>query len=291
MKLRKIKKIVVGREGIDGAGVKLIRLFSHDKSGDFDPFLMMDAFDSVDSTDYEKGFPWHPHRGIETITYLIDGSIEHQDSLGNKGVINSGGGQWMTAGSGIIHNEMPVKSKRMRGFQLWLNLPKEHKMTEPSYGDIHAENIPVVKEGENLIRVVAGNYKGTKGAFSGKYIEPTFLDVSLVTESGFEITTKAEDTLFVYIVDGEVEFADSNDAIAHGNVVLFEMGEIFRAKAKDVESRILIFSAPALKEPVAWAGPIVMNTEAELELAFAQLRRGTFIGSNTNSTNSSLIKH
>ncbi len=277
MKPRKIKKIVKGRDGIDGAGVKLVRLFSHDKTGDFDPFLMMDAFDSIDPNDYNEGFPWHPHRGIETITYLIDGKIEHQDSLGNKGAINDGGAQWMTAGSGIIHNEMPINSDRMRGFQLWLNLPKENKMTRPGYGDIHKSDIPKVTEDDNIIRVVSGSYKGTNGAFQGKYVNPTFLDISMAAGSKFELSTNPDETLFVYILEGSAAFADSKDAIAHKNVVLFESGETFLAHTQKEAARILLFSAKALGEPVAWAGPIVMNSEAELRLAFAELQRGTFI--------------
>jgi redox-sensitive bicupin YhaK (pirin superfamily) len=280
MKPRKPTKIINGREGTDGAGVKLIRLFSHDITNDFDPFLMMDAFDSVDPEDYNKGFPWHPHRGIETITYIVDGGVEHQDSLGNSGVINSGDAQWMTAGSGIIHNEMPVESKRMRGFQLWLNLPKQHKMTSPSYNDIKNHDIPVVKENENIIRIISGEYDKTKGAFQPKYIQPLFLDITLTKNNVFELGIPSADTLFIYVLEGEVSFTDFDDAIAHKNVVLFDKGDTFNVKSVTSESRILLFSAKPINEPVAWAGPIVMNTEAELEVAFAQLQRGTFVQDN-----------
>jgi redox-sensitive bicupin YhaK (pirin superfamily) len=280
MKPRKPTKIINGREGTDGAGVKLIRLFSHDSTNDFDPFLMMDAFDSVDPEDYNKGFPWHPHRGIETITYIVDGGVEHQDSLGNSGVINSGDAQWMTAGSGIIHNEMPVESKRMRGFQLWLNLPKQHKMTSPSYNDIKNHDIPVVKENENIIRIISGEYDKTKGAFQPKYIQPLFLDITLTKNNVFELGIPSADTLFIYVLEGEVSFTDFDDAIAHKNVVLFDKGDTFNVKSVTSESRILLFSAKPINEPVAWAGPIVMNTEAELEVAFAQLQRGTFVQDN-----------
>lgn len=280
MKLRKPVNIIRGREGTDGGGVKLIRLFSHDNTNDFDPFLMMDAFDSVDPEDYNKGFPWHPHRGIETITYLIDGAIEHQDSLGNFGAINAGDAQWMTAGSGIIHNEMPVESKRMRGFQLWLNLPKQRKMTSPSYNEIKQHSIPVVKEGKNTIRIISGKYGNKMGAFDPKYVNPLFLDISLSKNSKFELSTPSSDTLFVYILEGDVSFSDSEDAIAHKNVVFFGKGDTLRAKSVTTNARILLFSAKPIKEPVAWAGPIVMNTEAELELAFSQLRRGTFVQDN-----------
>ena len=280
MKPRKPTKIINGREGTDGAGVKLIRLFSHDSTNDFDPFLMMDAFDSVDPEDYNKGFPWHPHRGIETITYIVDGGVEHQDSLGNSGVINSGDAQWMTAGSGIIHNEMPVESKRMRGFQLWLNLPKQHKMTSPSYNDIKNHDIPVVKENENIIRIISGEYDKTKGAFQPKYIQPLFLDITLTKNNVFELGIPSADTLFIYVLEGEVSFTDFDDAIAHKNVVLFDKGDTFCTKSVTNESRILLFSARPINEPVAWAGPIVMNTEAELEVAFAQLQRGTFVQDN-----------
>ena len=281
---RKIKKIIAGRDGMDGAGVKLVRLFSAEEAQEFDPFLMMDAFDSISPTDYERGFPWHPHRGIETITYLIDGNIEHQDSLGNRGVINSGGAQWMTAGSGIIHNEMPQESDRMRGFQLWLNLPKEHKMTSPSYGDIHKDNIPVIKSHGAEIRVVSGDFNGEKGAFEGGYVKPTFLDISLEKDSHIDISANPEETVFIYIVDGHIAVNDSNRAIALKNVVLFDTGESIRLSSKSENSRILYFGAKPLKEPIAWGGPIVMNTEAELQLAFAQLQRGTFIKHSSNST-------
>ena len=269
---------------MDGAGVKLVRLFSAEEAKEFDPFLMMDAFDSASPSDYERGFPWHPHRGIETITYLIDGSIEHQDSLGNRGVINSGGAQWMTAGSGIIHNEMPQESDRMRGFQLWLNLPKKHKMTIPSYGDIHKDNIPVVKKDGAEIRVVSGDFDGKSGAFEGGYVKPTFLDISLDKDSHIDISTNPEETVFIYIVDGQIIVNDSSHAIALKNVVLFDAGEAIRLSSKVENSRILYFSAKPLKEPIAWGGPIVMNTEAELRLAFAQLQRDTFINHSSNST-------
>jgi redox-sensitive bicupin YhaK (pirin superfamily) len=281
MKERKIARIIKGREGSDGAGVKLIRLFSHAEAKDLDPFLMMDAFDSVDPEDYENGFPWHPHRGIETITYLIEGNIEHQDSLGNTGVLNSGDGQWMTAVSGIIHNEMPKASGRMRGFQLWLNLPKRDKMTQSSYGDIKSHEIPEIPVGKNKVRIVAGLFDGIKGAFTGKYVELQFLDIDLIKNDEIVIKTEPNNTVFAYVLEGDVRFSKSKHAIAQKNVVLFDSGNTLTTEAISDHARILIFNAPPLNEPVAWAGPIVMNTEDELRLAFAQLQRGTFVQPNS----------
>ena len=274
-KIRKIAQIIQGIDATDGAGVKLVRLFGQPHTASFDPFLMMDGLDSVDPADYQNGFPWHPHRGIETVTYIIEGNVGHHDSLGNKGVINSGDAQWMTAGSGIIHQEMPKQAERMHGIQLWLNLPQKHKMTKPAYGDILHHNIPVVKEAGSTIKVIAGKYKTTKGAFTGKYVAPNFLGIELAKGASWELQTPSSHTLFVYVLEGSVDFAGTK--VATKQVALFEKGDTVKASAGEDGAKFLLLHAEPIGEPIAWGGPIVMNTEAELHQAFAELRADTFI--------------
>ncbi len=277
-KLRKIKKITTGKAGVDGAGVKLVRVFGYEDTSDYDPFLMLDAFDSENPADYVKGFPWHPHRGIETITYLIEGDIEHGDSLGNKGSIKDGDCQWMTAGSGIIHQEMPQASKKMLGAQLWLNLPAKDKMTAPAYGDIKKENVPVVQKKGVTIRVIAGSYCEIKGAFEGAYVKADYLDVELAPGTVWEYETAENNTLFIYIFQGEGTFTpENNEAVKEKHAVLFEEGNKFYVKAGNTGLRFLLLCAKPLKEPIAWGGPIVMNTREELEEAFRELDNDTFI--------------
>lgn len=277
-KIRKISKIVTGRAAVDGAGVKLVRVLGHRDVEDFDPFLLLDAFDSTDPEDYVKGFPWHPHRGIETVTYLVSGIIEHGDSLGNKGEILDGDCQWMTAGSGIIHQEMPKPAERMLGVQLWLNLPAKDKMTDPRYGDIRSENVPIVTEEGARIKVIAGSYKESAGAFEGRYVKATYLDVLL--DAGKEWSYKSEDgsTLFIYILLGSGSFDPGQpEVIENKRAVLFGEGEQFWVKAGTEGIRFLLLSGKPLKEPIAWGGPIVMNTKEELELAFRELREDSFV--------------
>lgn len=275
-KLRKIQRIITGVPATDGAGVKLVRLFGgEDMAKQFDPFLMMDGFDSVEPSDYAKGFPWHPHRGIETITYLIRGNLEHRDSLGTIGVINDGDVQWMTAGSGIVHQEMPQPSEHVLGVQLWLNLPRAHKMTEPSYGDILSQDIPVVQEGDNKIRAIAGKYRDTTGAFEGKYVDPTFLDVELGPNAKWSLSTTTGHTCFAYVVSGAIS-TDGQD-IAYKHVVQYTDGEMIEIGASKDGARLLVLAGKPLREPIAWAGPVVMNTEAELHQAFSQIQDGSFI--------------
>lgn len=282
-KLRKVIKITKGQPAIDGAGVKLVRVIGYNDTKDYDPFLMLDAFDSTDPNDYTRGFPWHPHRGIETITYLINGDIEHGDSLGNSGSILDGECQWMTAGSGIIHQEMPKASKRMLGAQLWLNLPSKDKMTEPSYGDIKSENIPVIDENGAKIHLIAGEYLGKKGAFEGKYIKATYLDVELSANQEWSFTNDSENNLFIYIFSGKVivdpdkSIDNDQDLLDEKQAILFDKGEKFWIKAADQDVRFILLSARPLKEPIAWGGPIVMNTKEELNLAFSELDNNTFI--------------
>ena len=275
--IRSIRRIVTGKPATDGAGVKLVRVIGYNDTQDFDPFLMLDAFDSTNPEDYVKGFPWHPHRGIETITYLIRGDIAHGDSLGNKGRILDGECQWMTAGSGILHQEMPQASERMLGTQLWLNLPAKDKMTEPKYNDIVGENVPTVAEEGLNIRIISGNYKGTDGAFRGEYADALYLDAEMAPGAEWLLETDPEATLFIYIVQGAGFFGPSGEGVAEKHAVLFEKGNAFRAKASEAGARIFLMAAKPLGEPIAWGGPIVMNTREELDLAFRELQEGTFI--------------
>ncbi|MGI1659349.1 MAG: pirin family protein [Desulfitobacterium sp.] len=276
--LRTVQKITQGVRAVDGAGVKLVRVIGYRDTKEYDPFLMLDAFDSSNSEDYIKGFPWHPHRGIETITYLIQGEMEHSDSLGNKGVIKDGDCQWMTAGSGIIHQEMPKPAERMLGAQLWLNLPAQDKMTPPQYGDIKSENIPVLEENGNKVHVIAGDYLGTPGAFAGKHVQANYLDVEVAPNSEWYLDSQEDWTLFIYIVQGAGKFApDSETIINEKQAVLFNEGRRFWVKAGDSGIRFLLLTAKPLHEPIAWGGPIVMNTKEELNLAFKELEENTFI--------------
>lgn len=281
--LRPIKKIITGQRTVDGAGVSLVRVLGYHDAKDIDPFLMLDAFDSTNPADYTKGFPWHPHRGIETITYLIAGDIEHGDSLGNQGSILDGDCQWMTAGSGIIHQEMPKASPRMLGAQVWLNLPASAKMTDPSYGDIRQSDIPVISEAGATVHVVAGHYQGKPGAFQGKYVPATYLDVELAAGSEWSFQNDPDNTLLIYIFEGQAIFDSaqsvdtSSDLVDARQALLFGPGDTFWAKAGKNGIRFILLSGKPLKEPIAWGGPIVMNTREELNLAFQELDKGTFI--------------
>ena len=276
--LRTINKIVTGMHTQDGAGVKLVRVIGRNDTADFDPFLMLDAFDSRNPEDYIKGFPWHPHRGIETITYLLQGDIEHGDSLGNKGSILDGECQWMTAGSGIIHQEMPRASERMLGVQLWLNLPAKDKMVMPKYHGITQADIPVIDEGSSKIHIIGGIYQGTKGAVEGDYIKPMLLDVEVKPDAEWTVDTNRSDTLFIYIIQGAGTFDPAEETyIPEKHAVLFNEGSRLQVKASDKGMRFLLMAAKPLHEPVAWGGPIVMNTKEELDHAFQELKENTFI--------------
>ncbi|MEI8361229.1 MAG: pirin family protein [bacterium] len=275
---RKIKKIIRGQSAIDGAGVKLVRIFGNDDTKDFDPFLMLDAFDSRKYEDYIKGFPWHPHRGIETITYLIEGVIEHGDSLGSHGTIASGDCQWMTAGSGIIHQEMPQKSERLFGVQLWLNLPAKSKMTPPQYRDIKAEKIPSILEDGVTIKIVSGDYKQNVGAIVADYAQVTYLDVEIESGKKWLFESDSVNTLFVYVLQGAGRFeGNESDLVFEKHAVLFGDGERLNVQAAKSGLRFLLISGKPLKESIAWGGPIVMNTADELNRAFRELDEGTFI--------------
>lgn len=275
--IRSVKKIVIGSKAVDGAGVKLVRVIGHNDVEDFDPFLMFDAFDSLDPEDYIKGFPWHPHRGIETVTYLIKGNIEHGDSLGNKGSILDGSCQWMTAGSGIMHQEMPKASERMLGAQLWLNMPKANKMEEPKYCDITNDMVIEIVEGSNTIRVISGNYKDSSSSVHGDFVKMTYLDVHMKNNSEWNLKVNPDQTVFVYIVEGEGYFGDLSSKYEAKRALLFGDGDEIAVRTGENEIRFFLFSAKPLKEPVAWGGPIVMNTREELNTAFNELREGNFI--------------
>lgn len=280
MKYRTVNKVVTGFSAVDGAGVHLVRVIGSSTVRDFDPFLMLDAFDSVNPDDYVKGFPWHPHRGIETVTYLIRGDIEHGDSLGNKGSILDGGCQWMTAGSGIIHQEMPKASPRMLGLQLWLNLPARNKMTNPAYRDLTADRMPVVEGDGSRVTVISGEYRGTAGALKADYVDATMFDVALEAGSSLEIPVTEDDTAFVYIIDGSLSFdgGPEKEFLDRRIAVLLAGGDTVCLTAPAAAScRCVFFSGAPLREQVAWGGPIVMNTKEELETAFRELEEDTFI--------------
>ena len=278
MQLRTIRKVVSGTTQYDGAGVKLVRVISLPDVVDFDPFLMLDAFDSYDSADYTKGFPWHPHRGIETVTYLISGDIEHEDSLGNKGNILDGCCQWMTAGGGILHQEMPQSSDRMLGVQLWLNLPGKCKMVAPKYRDIRADMVPKVEEDGCEIKIISGHYKGNSGSVQGDYVKMLFLDVDMKAGANWQLETVEDTNLFIYIVEGEGWFENSDEnLLTSKKAILFNNGDSLLARASEKGLRFLLFSGPKLKEPIAWGGPIVMNTQEELKKAFQDIDNGTFV--------------
>jgi redox-sensitive bicupin YhaK (pirin superfamily) len=278
--IRKIRRVVTGNNQIDGAGVKLVRVIGRPDVEDFDPFLMLDAFDSRHPADYIKGFPWHPHRGIETVTYLIAGNIEHGDSLGNTGNILDGCCQWMTAGSGILHQEMPQASLRMQGVQLWVNLPRKDKMTRPEYRDISAEMIPDVREDGVVVRVISGNYAGKSGATKGDYVNTILLDVALDAGSEWTLPVDPSITVFVYLFSGAGFFGADEQNVESRSAALFDAGDQIAVKASAEGVRFLLCAGHPLKEPIAWGGPIVMNTRQELHQAFEELDNETFIKEN-----------
>jgi quercetin 2,3-dioxygenase len=275
--IRPIIKTITGFAVTDGAGVRLTRVIGHEDVRALDPFLMLDAFDSTNPDDYVRGFPWHPHRGIETITYLIEGDIEHADSLGNKGSIKDGDCQWMTAGSGIIHQEMPVASARMLGAQIWLNLPAAQKMVPPTYGDIRHEDVPTVTHDGARVKVLAGEFEGVKGAFTGAYVPATYLDIELERDASLTIPVAPGLTAFAYLFEGTGIFGEPGESVDGKHAVVFGDGDTVVVRAGGNGVRFILLFASPLREPIAWGGPIVMNTQAELTLAFRELDEGTFI--------------
>ncbi|MDY0281452.1 pirin family protein [Desulfomicrobium sp. ZS1] len=275
---RAIKALYKGEPVTEGAGVKLRRIFGYYEAPEFDPFLLFDDFRSDKPEDFKRGFPWHPHRGIETITYVIKGDIQHGDSLGNTGVISSGDVQWMTAGSGIVHQEMPKGDPNgsMHGFQLWANLPAAEKMMVPRYRGLTAAQIPqtILADGTR-IKVIAGHVHGVHGPMDDIVIQPRYLDCDVPAEIGFTHTLPDNHTAFIYVIEGAggVE----GQAVTNRDLVLFGPGDSLAIEAGPEGIRFLLISGRPLGEPIAWRGPIVMNTKAELELAFMEYHEGTFI--------------
>jgi redox-sensitive bicupin YhaK (pirin superfamily) len=277
-KRRKIKLVLTSSPAIEGAGVHLNRVFGFSDETLFDPFLLLDDFRSDEPDHYLQGFPWHPHRGIETITYVLKGDVEHGDSLGNSGIVSSGDVQWMTAGSGIIHQEMPKGDPEgaMYGFQLWANLPARDKMMHPRYRDVKKEQIPEIQTTDGVrIRIIAGSVNNVTGPVTGIVTAPEYLDCSVSPGTRFQHSTRNDYTTFIYVIggDGRVEGVE----IKNGMLVLFDEGDEIMLSAGQNSLRFLLCSGKPLKEPVAWRGPIVMNSEAELDQAFEEFHAGTFI--------------
>ncbi len=297
MSIRPIKRIVEAQPTMEGAGVRLRRAFGFGNTGDFDPFLLLDDIRNENPSDYEAGFPWHPHRGIETITYVLAGTVDHGDSLGNSGKLGAGDVQWMTAGSGILHQEMPHGDPRgrMHGFQLWANLPSSLKMTDPRYQDVAAVDIPVVTEDDGTtVRVICGSFWGRSGPVDGIAADPRYLDVWVPPGTRRTLKVETARHAFAYVFEGSGSFRDASEprtvSDEDGNVVtlpleqtgnrslvLFDSGDEVTVQAGDEGIRFLLVSGKPIEEPVAWAGPIVMNTREELQRAYSELRDGTFI--------------
>lgn len=294
-----IKKIWKSEPTIEGAGVHLKRVFGFHELPLLDPFLLLDDFRSENPAEYKAGFPWHPHRGIETITYVLDGDVEHGDSLGNKGNISAGDVQWMNAGSGIIHQEMPKGNAKgeMLGFQLWSNLPAKNKMMQPRYQEIKRNSIPIVNTADGAkVRIICGELNNVKGPAQDIMAHPEYLDVEIAAGKSFTHTVNPEHTVLAYVIDGEGYFDAHHKPFSHdsygsnyfdmlppcecgnGTLVLYERGGDHIVVTTDKQSvRFLLISGKPLKEPVAWYGPIVMNTKEELQQAFAEYQNGTFI--------------
>jgi len=301
MSVRPVKKVSGTTPTLEGAGVKLQRAFGFGNTSEFDPFLLLDDFRNENPDDYLAGFPWHPHRGIETITYVLAGNVAHGDSLGNRGSLGAGDVQWMTAGRGIMHQEMPKGdgAGHMHGFQLWANLPSSLKMTAPRYQDVAAADIPdVVDDDGTRVRVVCGEFWGKKGPVEGVAADPRYLDVSVPPGRRKRIAVDRANHAFAYVFAGFGTFRDASGpqpvlteqvngattrSLPHDaenrSLVLFDRGDEVEVQAGDQGIRFLLVSGRPIEEPVAWYGPIVMNTQQELQQAFNDLRNGTFIRS------------
>jgi hypothetical protein len=296
--IRAVKKVLKPKPTLEGAGVKLQRGFGFGDPKEFDPFLLFDDFRNDNPEEYLAGFPWHPHRGIETITYVLAGQVDHGDSLGNKGTLSGGDVQWMTAGSGIIHQEMPKGDERgrMHGFQLWANLPSSLKMTTPRYQDVAGKDIPdVVDDDGTRVRVVCGNFWGTSGPVDGIAADPIYLDVSVPPGKRKTLPVETSRHAFAYIFAGAGTFRNASDPrvvktdsvsstagpaaeeMGNRSLVLFDRGDEVTVQAGEQGIRFLLVSGKPIEEPVAWYGPIVMNTEDELREAVAEMKAGTFI--------------
>lgn len=278
--IRKITKVLQSKPTLEGAGVKLKRVFGYYEMPLLDPFLLLDNFGSDKIEDYIAGFPWHPHRGIETVTYMLAGEVEHGDSLGNKGVIYSGDVQWMTAGSGIVHQEMPRRfDGEMRGFQLWVNLPKSHKMMDPRYRDVKRETIPEFSPNPNVkIKIIAGQMNGTTGPVQDLVVDTEYFDIAISPNSEFEISTKNGYKAFAFVFEGSGYFDDEKkQKIEADHLAIFDDGNRVKVSTEADPVRFLFVSGKPLNEPIAWRGPIVMNSDEELMVAFQEYRNGTFI--------------
>ena len=298
MSIRPVKRIIEAQPHVEGAGVKLRRAFGFGETDETDPFLLFDDFRNDRPEDFAAGFPWHPHRGIETITYVLSGSVSHGDSLGNMGTLGAGDVQWMTAGRGIMHQEMPQgdANGHMHGFQLWANLPSSLKMTAPRYQDVGARDIPDVTDDDGTrVRIVCGSFWGKRGPVDGVAAEPSYLDVTVPPGRRKVLPVDTRRNAFAYVFEGSGSFRDASPAMgvlteqpgpiervvreATGNrsLVLFDAGDEVVVQAGEQGIRFLLVSGRPIEEPVAWYGPIVMNTQAELRQAIAELRSGTFI--------------
>jgi redox-sensitive bicupin YhaK (pirin superfamily) len=297
MSLRPVKRVINSKPTLEGAGVHLRRAFGFGSTSDSDPFLLLDDFRNDVPKDYLAGFPWHPHRGIETITYVLAGSVEHGDSMGNQGVIGAGDVQWMTAGSGIIHQEMPKGDQvgRMHGFQLWANLPASLKMTAPRYQEVKSAEIPSIKDDDGTeVRIVCGNFWGKKGPVEGVAADPIYLDVSVPAGKMKRLPVEMTRHAFAYVFSGKGKFPNSSDPqpvttetvgtpgttpseVENRSLILFDRGDEVAVQAGDDGIRFLLVSGKPIEEPVAWYGPIVMNTQDQLRQAFSELQDGTFL--------------
>jgi redox-sensitive bicupin YhaK (pirin superfamily) len=298
MSIRPVRRVTQSRPTTEGAGVRLRRAFGFGNTTDFDPFLLLDDFRNERPEDYLAGFPWHPHRGIETITYVLAGTVAHGDSLGNAGSLGAGDVQWMTAGRGILHQEMPQGDAggRMHGFQLWANLPAALKMTAPRYQDVKAESIPeAVDDDGTRVRVIVGEFWGRRGPVEGLAADPRYLDVWVPPGRRRTLPVEVSNSAFAYVFEGDGTFRDASgpqpvmtertdgsdrtELVDAGDrsLVLFDRGDEISVQAGERGLRFLLVSGKPLQEPVAWYGPIVMNTEAELQRAYEELRAGTFI--------------
>jgi len=298
MSIRPVKRLIKAKPTLEGAGVHLRRAFGFGNTTDFDPFLLLDDFRNDVPEDYLAGFPWHPHRGIETITYVLAGTVEHGDSMGNKGAIAAGDVQWMTAGSGIIHQEMPKgdRAGRMHGFQLWANLPSSLKMTSPRYQEVKALDIPQIKDDDGThVRVVCGKFWGATGPVDGIAADPVYLDVSVAPGRRKTLPVATTRHAFAYVFAGAGKFCNASEPLEvptepvgwadttppaqadNRSLVLFDRGDEVMVQAGDEGIRFLLVSGKPLEEPVAWYGPIVMNTQEQLQQAFKDLESGTFL--------------
>lgn len=279
---RRIDEILPARETIEGAGVHLRRAFGHQQVPRLDPFLLLDDFRSENPAEFVAGFPWHPHRGIETVTYMLDGLVEHEDSIGNRGVIGSGDVQWMTSGSGIIHQEMPrALEDRMGGFQLWVNLPSNRKMMDPRYQEVKRARIPTAQVAQGVTaRVIIGDVAGVRGPVRDIVVEPEYLDVEMAPRTTFSHGVPKGHTAFSYVLTGRGQFdAESGEIVDEQQLVIFRDGDRVRVETGTDPVRFLLISGKPIGEPVAWWGPIVMNTRRELETAIEEFQSGTFIKS------------